>query len=61
MFNKDYGSLIKLAEKIKYDTLIRPILPQLNVIKNGLNRFQFIEVVKFRSKLSKFNIIYINF
>ena len=44
MFNKDHGSLIKLAEKIKYDTLIGPILPQLNVIKNGLNRFQFIEV-----------------
>ena len=47
MFNKDHDSLIKLVEKIKYDTLIKPILPQLNTIKNRLNRFQFIKVIKF--------------
>ncbi len=46
MFNKEYCSLIRLAEKIKYDTLISPILPQLNVMKNVLNKFHFIEVIK---------------
>jgi len=45
MFNKDHNSIIKLAEKIKYDTLIKPILSQLNIIKNRLNKFQFIEVI----------------
>lgn len=45
MFNKDHNSLIKLVEKIKYDTLIKPILPQLNLIKERLNKFHFIEVI----------------
>jgi hypothetical protein len=60
MFNRD---LIKLMEKIKYDTLIKPILSQLNIIKNRLNKFQFIEVSKFKLKLLNFIIIlfYINF
>lgn len=45
MFNEDHNSLIKLVEKIKYDTLIKPILPQLNLIKDRLNKFHFIEVI----------------
>jgi hypothetical protein len=54
MFNKDQNSLIKLVEKIKYDTLIKPILSQLNVIKDRLNKFHFIEVINLGHKYQIF-------
>ena len=62
MFNKDHNSLIKLVEKIKYDTLIKPIFSQLNIIKDRLNRFKFIEVRNLSQKYQTFYIIlfYIN-
>ncbi|PKY53055.1 hypothetical protein RhiirA4_471070 [Rhizophagus irregularis] len=53
MFNKDHASLTRLAEKIKYDTLIMPIFSQLNVMKNVLNKFQFIEFIKSKDIYSK--------
>ncbi|PKK62300.1 hypothetical protein RhiirC2_790576 [Rhizophagus irregularis] len=53
MFNKDHASLTRLAEKIKYDTLIMPIFSQLNVMKNVLNKFQFIEFIKSKDICSK--------
>ena len=62
MFNKDHNSLIKLVEKIKHDTLIKPILSQLNVIKNGLNKFHFIEVInlgrKYQTIIYNFTLIF---
>ena len=58
MFNKDHNSLIKLVEKIKYDTLIKPIFSQLNIIKDRLNRFKFIEVRNLSQKYQTFYIIY---
>jgi len=53
MFNKDHDSLVKLSEKIKYDTLIKPILSQLNTIKVRLNKFNLIEVTNLIQSILK--------